>query len=427
VLTTEQNDYLCQTDRGTPMGDLFRRYWVPVLLAEEIAEPDGPPVRVKIMGERLIAFRDTKGRIGLIAEFCAHRGVSLFFGRNEECGLRCAYHGWKYDVEGNCLEVPQEQGTGFERTMKLTAYPCIEQGGAIWAFMGPPDQRPAPPALEWTVLPQAHVFVTKRLQECNYLQAMEGGIDSSHVSWLHSHNLHRDPMFVGSKGNLYNMQDPNPVFEVVDAPGGLYVGARRNAEADSFYWRITQWIMPWHTIIPPRADHPFGAHAWVPIDDENCWAWSINYHPHKALSAPQLDAMRNGAGIHVKYVPGTFIPLANKSNDYLIDRKAQKAGGGYSGVDGIAMQDASLQESMGPIVDRTKEKLVSTDSGIIMARRKLWRAVEELRDNGVTPPGVNPKHQRVRSVSIVLPKDANFVDSCRDALAVQPGTRHASV
>jgi len=398
------------------MGALFRRYWVPVLLAEEIAEPDGPPVRVKIMGERLLAFRDTKGRIGLIAEFCAHRGVSLFFGRNEECGLRCAYHGWKYDVEGNCLEVPQEQGTGFERTIKLTAYPCIEQGGAIWAYMGPPDQRPAPPALEWTVLPPAHVFVTKRLQECNYLQAMEGGIDSSHVSWLHSHNLHRDPMFVGSKGNLYNMQDPNPVFEVVDAPGGLYVGARRNAEADSFYWRITQWIMPWYTIIPPRADHPFGAHAWVPIDDESCWAWSINYHPHKTLSDKQLDAMRNGAGIHVKYVPVTFIPLANKSNDYLIDRAAQKQGRGYSGVDGIAMQDASLQESMGPIQNHARERLLPTDRAIVMARRMLYEAATALEQGG-EPPALDAGKQRVRAAGVLLDRAAKPQDWAKRHLA----------
>jgi len=426
VLTAEQNDYLCRTGRGTPMGQLFRRYWVPVLLASEVAEPDCAPVRVKIMGERLVAFRDTKGRLGLIAEFCAHRGVSLFFGRNEECGLRCAYHGWKYDVDGNCLEVPQEQGTGFEQRIKLTAYPCIEQGGVVWAYMGPPEQRPAPPALEWTILPPAHVFATKRLQECNYLQAVEGGIDSSHVSWLHSHNLHRDPLFVGSKGNTYNLQDRNPVFEVVDAPGGLYVGARRNAEADSYYWRITQWIMPWYTIIPPRGDNPFGAHAWVPIDDENCWAWSINYHPHKPLSEAQVEAMRNGAGIHVRYVPSSFIPLANKSNDYLMDRAAQREGRGYSGVDGIGMQDASIQESMGPIQDRTTENLVSTDNAIIMMRRRLTRAARDL-EQGKDPPGLTPEAQRVRSVALVLPRSAKFQDAAKEVMRAAPEVPVASV
>ncbi len=425
-MTPDQNDELCRTGAKTPMGALFRRYWVPILLAAELQEPDGPPVRVKIMGERLIAFRDTQRRIGLISEFCAHRGVSLFFGRNEDCGLRCAYHGWKYDVHGNCLEVPQERGTGFEQRVKLAAYPTHEQGGVIWAYMGPADQRPAPPALEWTILPPEHVFITKRLQACNYLQAMEGGIDSSHVSWLHSHNLHRDPLFVGSKGNQYNLQDPNPVFEVVDAPGGMYVAARRNAEADSYYWRITQWIMPWYTIIPPRADHPFGAHAWVPIDDENNWAWSINYHPHKPLTDKQTAAMRDGAGIHVKYVPGTYIPLANQANDYLIDRSAQKEGRAYSGVDGIAMQDASLQESMGPIQDRTTETLVSTDNAIIMLRRRLVRAARDLAQ-GKEPPGLAQETQRVRSVALVLPRGEKFTDAARDVMIAAPEVPVSSV
>jgi hypothetical protein len=222
------------------------------------------------------------------------------------------------------------------------------------------------------------------------------------------------------------MQDPNPVFEVVDAPGGLYVGARRNAEADSFYWRITQWIMPWYTIIPPRADHPFGAHAWVPIDDESCWAWSINYHPHKPLSDPQRAAMANGAGIHVKYVPGTYIPLANKANDYLIDRKAQREGRAYSGVDGIAMQDASLQESMGPIQDRSRENLVSTDNAIIMMRRRLTRAARE-HAQGKAPPALTPETQRVRSVALVLPRDVKFQDAARDVMRAEPDVPVASV
>jgi phenylpropionate dioxygenase-like ring-hydroxylating dioxygenase large terminal subunit len=419
VLTTEQNDQLTRTGSGTAMGSLLRRYWVPALLAREVAEPDGPPVRVQLMGERLIAFRDTSGRVGLIGEFCAHRGVSLFFGRNEECGLRCAYHGWKYAVDGRCLDVPQEPSSGFKDDIRLTAYPCLEQGGVIWTYMGPPEQRPEPPALEWSVLPGDRVFLSKRLQDCNFMQAMEGGIDSSHVSWLHSFSLNADPLFVGSRGNAYNLHDPNPVFEVVDAPGGLYVAARRNAEADSYYWRVTLWIMPWYTIIPPRGDHPFGAHAWVPIDDTSCWAWSINYHPHRALTDKETGAMQDGAGIHVKYMPDSFVPLANRTNDYLIDRAAQKTNRSYSGVEGIAMQDASLQESMGPIQDRTREHLVSTDNAIIMARRRLLRAAQQLAA-GKAPPGLEPAAQRVRSVALVLPRDQKFQDAARDVMQAGP-------
>jgi hypothetical protein len=180
-------------------------------------------------------------------------------------------------------------------------------------------------------------------------------------------------------------------------------------------------------MIPPRGDHPVHGHFWIPIDDENCWVYSYDYHPVRRLTDAEIQAMRDGHGVHNEFVPGTYRPLQNKDNDYMMDRDAQRRGETYSGVRGIAMQDASLQESMGPIVDRTKERLVSTDSGIIMARRKLWRAVEALRDHGEVPPGVNPEHHRVRSVAVVLPADANFVDSCSEALTVQPGTRHASI
>ena len=181
-----------------------------------------------------------------------------------------------------------------------------------------------------------------------------------------------------------------PHFEVVEQPGGLFIGARRNAENGNYYWRITPWVMPSFTMIPPRGDHPIHGHFWVPIDDENCWAWTYDFHPVRALTKRELDAMRDGAGVHCKYVPGTYRPLANKDNDYLMDRAAQKAGKTYSGVAGFASQDASLQESMGPICDRTKENLVSTDNGIIMARHRLMRAAKALVDKGIAPPGVDP-------------------------------------
>jgi hypothetical protein len=180
-------------------------------------------------------------------------------------------------------------------------------------------------------------------------------------------------------------------------------------------------------MIPPRGDHPVHGHFWIPIDDENCWVYSYDYHPVRPLTGAELQAMRDGHGVHNEYVPGTFRPLQNKDNDYLMDREAQRRGDTYSGIKGIAMQDASLQESMGPIVDRSKEKLVSTDSGIIMARRKLWQAVEALRDEGTEPPGVDPAHHKVRSAAVVLGMDEVFADSCADALTVRPGTPHASV
>jgi phenylpropionate dioxygenase-like ring-hydroxylating dioxygenase large terminal subunit len=428
MLRREQNDLLTQTGPGTPGGAFFRSYWLPALLAEELPENECPPVRVKLLSERLLAFRDTQGRYGLIDEFCAHRGVSLWFGRNEEDGLRCPYHGWKYDVTGQCVEVPSEPAeSGYCRRIKLKSYPLVERGGILWTYMGDPQKQPALPEFEVALVPLEQRFIAKRLQECNWLQALEGGIDSSHVSWLHRGELNSDPLFKGARGNQYNLKDARPVFEVVESPGGLYIGARRNAENGHYYWRITPWVMPSFTMIPPRGNHPVHGHFWIPIDDHHCWAWSFDYHPQRALTEAEMQAMRDGKGIYVQFEPGTYRPRANKDNDYLMDRVAQRAGRTYSGVTGIAMQDASLQESMGPIVDRTKENLVSTDNGIIMARHRMLKAIKALTGQGVTPPGVETAHQRVRSAAVVLPPDQPFTDGAREALSVREGVAHATI
>jgi phthalate 4,5-dioxygenase oxygenase subunit len=428
MLKTEVNELLTQTGPGTPSGDLFRQYWLPALLAEELPENDAPPVRVKILSERLIAFRDTEGRYGLVDEFCAHRGVSLWFGRVEECGLRCAYHGWKYDVTGQCVEVPSEpENSNFSRKVKLTSYPLVKIGDILWTYMGDPETRPEPPAFEFARVPPEQTYTSKRWQESNWLQALEGGIDSSHVAWLHSGGLKSDPLFKDTKGNVYTMTDRRPFFEVAEAEGGLFIGARRNAEDGMYYWRITPWVMPSFTMVPPRGDHPVHGHFWVPIDDENCWVYTFDYHPTRALTDDERQAMKDGHGVHSRNIPGTYRPQENKDNDYLMDREAQKRGETFSGVRGIAQQDASLQESMGPIVDRAKERLVSSDTGIIKARQKLRKAVEALREEGLTPPGVDPAHHRVRSAAIVLPQEESFIDSSRDALAAREGVTHTSV
>jgi len=412
------------------MGDLFRRYWLPVLLTEELPEDDCPPVRIKILGERLLAFRDSQGRYGLIDEFCAHRGVSLWFGRNEDSGIRCPYHGWKFDYTGQCVEIPSEPAekeSNLCAKIKLTGYPMVAVGDVLWAYMGPPEHRPPEPVWEFATVPSAQTFTSKRWQESNWLQALEGGIDSSHVSWLHSDGLRNDPLFKGAEGNKYNLSDRKPFFEVVEADGGLMIGVRRNAEEGRYYWRITPWIMPSFTMVPPRGDHPVHGHFWIPIDDENCWVFTFDYHPVRELTDGEVQAMKDGHGVHNEYVPGTYRPLQNKDNDYLMDREAQKRGDTYSGVKGIAMQDASLQESMGPIVDRSKEKLVSTDTGIIMARQRLRKAAEQLRDGGVEPPGIRPEHQLVRSAAVVLPAGEPFLEGAGEALKVRAGIPQASV
>ena len=293
--------------------------------------------------------------------------------------------------------------------------------------MGPPGKQPPLPEFEFATVPSEQTYTSKRLQECNWLQALEGGIDSSHTSWLHRGELEIDPLHRGSKGNQYNLGDARPHFEVVESPGGLLIGARRNAEAGKYYWRITQWIMPCITMIAPRADHPAGGHFWVPIDDENCWVWNWDYHSVRALTHTEVTAMKNGAGRHVIYETGGWRAQANKDNDFLIDRAAQKAGITYSGVAGFAMQDSSVQELMGPIVDRTKENLVSTDNGIIMARHRLMRAAKALVEKDETPPGVDPGHHRVRAASVVLRADEVFKDAAKEELKVRAGVSHARV
>ena len=427
MLKKELNDLVTQTGPGTPMGNLFRRYWLPALLSEQLPGPDCEPVRLELLSEKMLAFRDTEGKLGLIDEFCAHRGVSLWFGRNEENGIRCPYHGWKYDVNCNCTEVPSEPTSGYCERIKLKSYPMVERGGVIWVYMGPADKQPPLPEWEFATLPREHSYMSKRLQASNWLQALEGGIDSSHVSFLHSASLSRDPLFKGAKGNQYNLNDLSPVFEVVEADGGLLVGARRNTEDDQYYWRITPWIMPCFTMVPPRGDHPVHGHFWVPINDHACWTWSFDYHPTRVLTKEEVDAMKGGASIHVK-VDKDYVPLQRMDNDYLMDRKAQKEGLLYSGIEGIGMQDASLQESMGSIQDRTKENLVSTDNGIIMARQRLIKAARALAENpDFELPGLNPEHQKVRSVAVLLKRDVHYKEGAKEHFKSAPGKPHSSV
>ena len=408
---------LTRTGPDTPMGQLMRRYWVPVLGSAEIKEPDGPQQRVQIMGEKLIAFRDTTGAPGLIDEFCTHRGASLFFGRNEECGIRCSYHGLKFDRSGACVDVPS--APGMAERMRIKAYPCIERGGLVWAYMGPPDKKPSPPEVEWCLLPDSHVFVSKRVQQCNYLQAMEGGIDTAHVSYVHRYEVDIDPMHRGVKALDYIKADGNVIFDVEQNPFGLTLYGRRNGEPDSYYWRITQWLFPWFTLIPPFGEHALGGHVWVPIDDQNCWAWSINFHPDKALGEHERAQMAAGKGIHVAYEEGpnamAWRPRANKDNDYLIDRQAQQEKRAYSGVFGFSEQDASLQESMGPVQDRTRELLLPTDKGVVMARRMLETAALGLQQ-GVEPPALNASEQQVRAAGVLLPKGEDPKPWARDKI-----------
>ncbi len=420
MLTREENALLTHTDRGTPMGEYLRRYWQPVLLASELPEPDCPPVRVKLMGEELVAFRDTQDRIGLLDEYCPHRLTSLYWGRNEECGLRCVYHGWKFDVEGHCVDMPNEPPEyGFKERVFTTAYPAREWGGLIWAYLGPREAMPPLPEFEWAVVPASQRYVSKRLQESNYLQAVEGGIDSSHVSFLHS--TPSAETHVSSTLGLqsaYMWRDKAPRFTVNRTDYGLLIGARRDAEADTYYWRITQFLLPTATIIPGpmNVDAPYNGHFWTPIDDEHCWNFSVSWLPNRPLTAQELEDLKSGNSIHAGVDQKTFLPIRNARNEYLIDRAKQKRDS-YTGIDGVSEQDSAVQEAMGAIVDRSREHLGTSDTAIIAARRLLLREARELQREGHGPAAVSrPEAFRVRSASLLLRRDVSYEETVKDAL-----------
>lgn len=411
-MNREVAETLVRSGPGTRMGNLMRRYWVPILKSDEI-ESDGPPVRVKILSEDLLAFRDTDGKPGVIDEFCSHRGASLYFGRNEEGGIRCAYHGVKFDRNGQCVDVPSAPKACAH--MHIKSYPCIERGGIVWAYMGPKEKMPAPVELEWVTLPESHVFVSRRWQESNYLQAMEGGIDTAHVSYVHRYEVDSDPMHKDTKALDYIKADGNVIFNIEQMPFGLTLFGRRNGEPDSYYWRITQWLFPWFTLIPPFGDHSMAGHIFVPMDDHNCWVWSVNFHPNKPLTDEERKDLERGKGIHVEYEEGTLRPKANKDNDYLIDRTAQREKRSYSGVFGFAVQDSSLQESMGPIQNREAEHLLPTDRAIVMARRMLHDSVIAM-EKGDEPPALDVSAQHVRSAGVLLDRTADPVEWARENL-----------
>jgi phthalate 4,5-dioxygenase len=409
MLPREDNELITRVGPGTPMGNTMRRYWMPALLSSEIAEPDCAPVRVRLLGEDLVAFRDTEGRIGLLDEYCPHRRVSLYFGRNEECGLRCIYHGWKFDVDGSCLDQLNEpEELQFKHKVHITAYPTVELGGIVWTYMGPIDKMPAPPKFAWTQVPEARRHVTKVIQECNYLQGLEGGIDTSHAPILHrlltdnsSHGgIKPSSPFVRGKA-------PHLVVDLTDY-GYQYAGIRPLGDSE-MHIRTYHFIMPFHQIRPSRSESgsPMDAgHIWVPMDDHTTMVYNWNYTTADAPLTEE-DRLERGLGngpLHVD--PKTFRSIGNRSNNYMLDRELQRTEV-YSGIDGINQQDRALQESMGVICDRSREYLGPADKAIIQARKLLIKAVKTVEAGGA-PSGTGTSYYRLLAHEEVLPRDADW-------------------
>jgi phthalate 4,5-dioxygenase oxygenase subunit len=408
MLSSEENELVTRVGPGTPMGNTLRRYWIPALLSHEIPNPDCPPVRIRLLGEDLVAFRDSEGRIGLLDEFCPHRRASLFFARNEECGLRCVYHGWKFDVAGTCVDMMNEpEENDFKHKVRITAYPTCELGDIVWAYLGPPERMPPLPKFAWTQAPEANRHVTKVIQECNWLQGLEGGIDTSHAPIMHR-LLSETSTRGGFKPSnpFVRGKAPNLLVDITDY-GYQYAGIRPLGEAE-MHIRTYHFIMPFHQIRPSKSESGLAldaGHIWVPIDDENTAVYNWGYCPDGRLS--EEDRLERGLGngpLHVD--PRTFRSKANRSNNYLLDREVQRAES-YTGIDGINVQDRAIQESMGRIVDRSKEHLGPADKAIIQARKLLRQAVKTVEAGG-TPDGTGTSYYTLRAHEAVLPRNVDW-------------------
>jgi phenylpropionate dioxygenase-like ring-hydroxylating dioxygenase large terminal subunit len=391
------------------MGELFRRFWHPVLLTEELSKADGPPVRLRVLSEDLVAFRDTNGRVGIIDAFCPHRHAGMFFGRNESCGLRCVYHGWKFDIHGNCVEMPTEPATStFKDKVKIKSYPTVEYGSCIWVYMGPPDKQPALPDLEWALVPDTQRVVSRWIQECNYMQAVEGEIDSAHVSWLHAPLRADDSPFRG-RFNDAIITDGAPKLTVKSTDYGFCYSARRDTQDGQYYWRVTHWLLPTFSLIPART-FPRGGRCWIPIDDTHISVIQYSYHPERSLTAAEVQAQKHRPQIEpVRYrLPDGFVidicrDVRHADNDYLIDREMQRTQN-YTGIEVIRSQDTAMTESMGGIVDRTQEHLGTTDAAVIAARRRLLTMARALQDGIEPSEALQPEMYNVRAIDMVCPE-----------------------
>ena len=432
MLSSEENEVLTRIGPGTPMGELMRRYWQPAVLSTELAERDGPPLRVRLLGEDLIAFRDTNGRVGLLGARCPHRGAPLYFARNEDCGLRCIYHGWKFDTEGRCLETPNVPGDRDIRArVRAKSYRCHEANGIVWTYMGE-GEPPAAPELGFTEVPADHKVMTKQLLECNYAQALEGDLDPSHVSFLHAPLDPRGQSgYQGTAGILSDQhlsevaleqevkaRDRSPQISVAKTDYGLFVGARRDA-GDRNYWRFTQLVLPFYVYVPGAVGSPLHCNVWQPMDDEHSMVWRIQYLMERPFRADERSRLLTGTGAHIPpegYLPtssepgGAWRPRANRANDYMQDRGHQKSVS-FSGIRGIWAQDRACTEGMGAIMDRSEEHLVATDATIVQMRRLLLAAAKQ----GIAP-GVDIAPPIMANSTVFLPKSLGWDELSRDYL-----------
>jgi phthalate 4,5-dioxygenase oxygenase subunit len=422
MLSKEDNELITNINMGTPMGDLFRRFWLPVALSEELPGPDCVPMRVELLGEKLVAFRDSDGRPGLMDAYCPHRGAPMFFGRNEENGLRCIYHGWKFDVDGNCTDVPNApEGMTFKNKINVLNYPCIEAGDLIWTYMGPKDKQPPFPEFEWAKMSKEHRYVTKFVMECNYLQAMEGDYDPGHGPFLHT-KMDGSPQGPQFGTQVRPRMRPTPEGE--EFP--FAIGPRRQTATDRENWgyiedtdsgmffiqsgeradgtkvaTVAPWMMPIYCTAGTTAGtKTMSTNIRVPINNEKIFFYRLRWS-YDAIPDEERSEYKNGTWFYPQTIPGTWIPQSNVHNDYNIDRQTQK-NFTYSGIACFPLQDiAMMEDQWGALADRTKEHLTTSDFQIIYVRRRLLRTVRNLM-NGIEPDEPwHPKAYAYHRASVV--------------------------
>ncbi len=408
MLSPADNELITRTGPGTPMGELFRRFWLPVAMAAEVGPAEAGPTRVNVLGEQLVAFRGTDGTVGLLEAACPHRLANLFWGRNEGDGLRCVYHGWKFAADGRCTDQPAEPRPFCDR-IRARSHPVREAAGLLWAYLGPPEVEPPFPRWEFTDVPAEHVYASKRLQRCNWLQNLEGELDSAHVQILHAHAV----------GTLVSRAAAAPPrYQVERTDVGLLAMAVRSApeagDADT-YWRVTPYLMPSFTIIPAPPGGPLTFTGAVPVDDVTMLGFTVTWNPHAPLTDEQLRVCREDDVLHVRVDPATFVPVVNRGDDYRIDRAAQAAGS-MTGIPGLRTQDLAVQEDQcGPISPREREHLGSTDRAIVATRRLLIDTARALAA-GVEPTQPHcADGYRCRSVAVEVPGDREWSSIVADA------------
>jgi phthalate 4,5-dioxygenase oxygenase subunit len=430
MLTREDNELLVRVGPGTPMGKLMRLYWIPFLPSTDVPV-DGVPYRVRLLGEDLVAFRDTGGRVGLVDQACPHRGAPLVFARNEEGGLRCVYHGWKFSVDGSCQEMPAEpENTPMLKKVRAKAYPVQERNGVLWAYMGPDKEPPPLPAMEWNMVPEENVAVSVRVQECNWLQALEGEIDSAHAAILHGR--------VDAGGSIDQWKqaaDLAPKFEVVQHDAGISIASRRKLDGDKNYVRVNQFLMPFWTLVPPFSQYPeLSGHAWVPIDDEHTLCIMFSYHPAQPFYEKTRKLFKEGhAGRETGHASAgsfekrpatepyhTYWNRYNRGNAYGFSEELQAK---YNaGLPGLWVQDAACQSGVAPIYDRSKENLGTSDSGVARTRRVMLEMVKKLDAQQVRPVSVDqPDKFLYRAISITIPAGADWMAAGKEFMRAEPG------